>query len=248
MRVSLEAGWVLHTRPYRETSLLVEALSREHGRVGLVARGARGAKSRLRGVLQPLQPLMLSWVGRGELCTLTGAEPMGAPPVISATCLSHTFYLQELLLRLLQRNDPHPGLFDAYGQALHRLSDPSLSVESTLRVFENALLHELGYGLVLDRDVGEGNPIEAEQSYTYCLEHGPVLGVAEKPGVPVSGAALQALASGQLRERKHLSEIKQLMRATLSLYLGERPLKSRELFYSFGVQAPENATEEGPDG
>jgi len=248
MRVSLEAGWVLHTRPYRETSLLVEALSREHGRVGLVARGARGTKSRLRGVLQPLQPLMLSWVGRGELSTLTGAEPRGTPPVISATCLSHTFYLQELLLRLLHRNDPHPGVFDVYGQTLHSLSDPSLSAESTLRVFENALLHELGYGLVLDHDVGEGKPIEAEQSYTYCLEHGPVLGVAEEPGVPVSGAALQALASGQVRELGHLREIKQLMRATLSLYLGERPLKSRELFYDSGFRAPAKAAEEGPEG
>lgn len=244
MRVSLEAGWVLHTRPYRETSLLVEALTQEHGRVGLVARGARGAKSRLRGLLQPLQPLLLSWVGRGELCTLTGAEPRDMPPVIPATCLSYTFYLQELLLRLVHRSDPCPGLFGVYGQALENLSDASVPAECTLRVFEKALLQELGYGLVLDHDVGEGNPIKADQRYTYCLEHGPVLGVAEEPGVAVSGAALQAFASGRVREREHLREIKQLMRATLSLYLGERPLKSRELFYDVVARTGENAGDE----
>lgn len=248
MRASLEAGWILHTRPYRETSLLVEALTREHGRVGLVARGARGPTSRLRGLLQPLQPLLLSWVGRGELCTLTGAEPRGMSPVISANRLSHTFYMQELLLRLMQRNDPHPGLFDAYGRALGNLSSATVSAESTLRVFENALLHELGYGLVLDHEVGEGNPIKADQRYTYCLEHGPVLGVAEEAGVAVSGAALQALASGLVRERDHLREIKRLMRATLSLYLGERPLKSRELFYDAAARTGDNAGEEGPEG
>jgi len=228
--------------------MLVEAFTRGHGRIGLVARGARGAKSRLRGLLRALQPLMISWVGGGELYTLTGAEPQGIPPVIPATCLGHTFYLHELLLRLLHRNDPHPGLFDAYAEALYRLSDASSSTESTLRVFENVLLYELGYGLVLDHDVGEGHPIDAEQSYTYCLEHGPVLGVAEEPGIAVSGAALQALASGEVREREHLREIKQLMRATLSLYLGERPLKSRELFYDSGIRGPENEIEEGPKG
>ena len=248
MRVSLAAGWVLHTRPYRETSLLVEALTRDHGRVGLVARGARGPTSRVRGLLQPLQPLLLSWVGLGELCTLTGAEPRDMPPVIPATCLSHTFYLQELILRLLHRNDPHPGLFDVYGQALTNLSDASVPAESALRVFENALLHELGYGLVLDHEVGEGNPIKADQRYTYRLEHGPVCGVAEEPGIAVSGAALQALASGRVREREHLREIKQLMRATLSLYLGERPLKSRELFYDAVARTSDNAGDEGSGG
>jgi DNA repair protein RecO (recombination protein O) len=165
--------------------------------------------------------------------------------VIPVGYLGYTFYLQELLLRLLQRNDPHPGLFDAYAVALGRLADMSVSPESTLRVFESALLHELGYGLVLDHDVGEGNPIDEEQSYTYCLEHGPVCGVAEEPGIPVSGAALRALASGHLRERAHLREIKQLMRATLSLYLGERPLKSRELFYDSGTDRPQQPAEEG---
>lgn len=236
MRVSLHPGWVLHSRPYRETSLLVEALAREYGRVGLVARGARSARSKLRGMLQPFQPLLISWVGRGELCTLTGAEAAGVPPLMPSSSYRHAFYMQELLLRLLHRNDPHPGLFDAYGEALDALGESPGSEEPVLRVFENALLQELGYGLVLDHDVGDGSPIADDRVYTYHLEHGPMAGVAEESGIEVSGAALTALASGRVCKKRHLQEIKRLMRAALSLYLGDRPLKSRELFQD--VQDP----------
>ena len=121
-RVALAPAWVLHARPYRDTSLLLEALTDEHGRVGLVARGVRGPKGRWRGLLQPLQPLLLSWSGRGELGTVAGCEAAGPAVVLRGEALLSAWYLNEVLLRVLQRNDPQPAIFSVYGAALAALA------------------------------------------------------------------------------------------------------------------------------
>ncbi len=121
-RVSLQPAYVLHHRPYRDSSLLLEIFTPDHGRVGLVARGARSPKSRLYGVLQPFQPLLISWVGRGELATLSGAEANGPPQRLQGKSVISGFYINELLLRLLHRHDPHAALFDGYARTLPLLA------------------------------------------------------------------------------------------------------------------------------
>lgn len=224
-RVSLEPAWVLHHYPYRDSSLLLEVFTREYGRTGLVARGARAAKSRWRNQLQILQPLLLSWNMRGELGTLTGVDSRAVPPVYQGRQVLCACYLNELLLRLLRRHDPHPELFDAYEQAINMLSG---SEEQALRCFEKRLLQELGYGLLLDQEADDGAPVTAEALYEYRLERGPVrCRQAAGSGIFLHGASLLALQEEKLEGQRACREVKTLMRAALGLYLGERPLKTR---------------------
>jgi DNA repair protein RecO (recombination protein O) len=230
MHITLQPGYILHQRPYRDTSALLELWTRDHGRVGAVARGVRTARSRWRGLLQPFRPLLLSWSGRGELVTLTGAECEASAALLGGRAVLSGFYLNELLLRLLPRHDPHPVLFDRYGGTLEDLRRAA-SYERALRLFERSLLEELGYGLALDCDAETGDAIVPERLYRYELERGPV---AVPSGVHsalvVRGATLLGLARGELEEEGVLQEAKRLMRAALALYLGDRPLRSRELF------------------
>jgi len=245
-RVRLEGGWVLHRRPYRETSLLLEVLTAGRGRLSLVARGARRPRSAWQGPLQPFRPLLLSWTARGELGTLTGAEPAGPPLPLAGRALWCGLYLNELLVRLLHRHDPHPGLHRAYGEALHGLAAaagarPERGRERVLRLFELRLLRELGYGLLLDRDA-EGAPLAPEGRYAYDPARGPLpLGPGEpapRGTVPVDGALLLGLHRGRVADA-HLPAAKALLRAALGRCLGERPLRSRELFGALPGAAPE---------
>src|SRR6266699_5404611 len=144
-------AFILHGYPYRETSLLLETFTRAFGRVSMVARGARSPRSPLRGVLLAFQPLALSWFGKGELRTLARAEWVGGQPLLQGEALMCGFYLNELLLRLLPREDPHEALFDAYSEALARLS-AAQSFPAVLRSFEKRRLAELGYAPLLDRE------------------------------------------------------------------------------------------------
>ena len=164
LRVELEPGFVLHHRPFRDTSLLLEVLSMEHGRVGLVARGARGPRSRLKGLLQPFRPLLLSWQLRGELGTLTAAESaaVSAPPPSGGERLLGLYYLNELLLRLTARLDPHPGLYQGYAAAVAALADQA-ALAPELRRFEKRLLDVLGYGPELRFDA-TGWPVASKRS------------------------------------------------------------------------------------
>lgn len=231
-RVELARGYVLHRRPYRESSVLVEAFCAEQGRVGLVARGARRPGSRLRGILQPFQPVLLSWSGRGELGTLTGVEAERPLRALAGPALVSGFYLNELLLRLLARRDPHPALFDAYREALLRLAGER-AYEPVLRIFEKRLLDAIGYGLVLDREAETGRPIEPATLYRYRNEQGPVARApaqVEPGGVAVHGSTLVALEREELEDPRSLHEAKRLMRDVLGAYLGPKPLVSRTLF------------------
>jgi len=225
---TLQPAYLLHRRPYRETSLLIEVFSASAGRIALIAKGVRSGRKGQAALLQPFQPLLISWVLRGEVGTLTSVEPREPRVTLNGTALFSGFYLNELLMRLLARHDPHPELFDSYEMTLHHLMDPSRA-EWSLRLFERDLLDTLGYGLLLEQSA-EGQPIQPHIDYCYHLEHGPVVAGGQERCLRVSGAALQALATGEMPGEHERREAKRLMRAALGLYLGNKPLQSRELF------------------
>ncbi|WP_435103764.1 DNA repair protein RecO [Arhodomonas sp. AD133] len=226
---SLEPAYLLHRRAFRDTSLLIECFTRDHGRVGLVARGARRQRSSLPGVLQPFQPLNLSWRGRGELGTLHQAEIAGPPRLPRRTRLVSAFYANELLMRVLAREDPHPELFDHYTGLITALTMEAGAEAALLRLFERDLLASLGYGLQLTHDIA-GYPLERERLYRYDLDAGPrPLGAAEWAPLPVSGAVLLGIADGD-PEVAGSREARDLMRAALRPHIGDRPLRSRELY------------------
>ena len=229
MRVADEPAFVLHHHVYGETSLLLEILSRQHGRLGLIAKGARRPKSVLRATLIPFQLLAVNFSGRGELPTLSNAEPLAPAAPLAGEALYCGLYLNELLMRLLHRHDPHERLFQSYAKALQDLAK-NTNLESALRLFEKRLLDEIGYGLVLDHSVDNGLPVQAEAHYRYLPERGPVAAEISDDGVPVSGHCLLALAREQLDDESVRHEAKRLLRALLARQLGTRPVFSRRLF------------------
>ncbi len=229
-RVELEPAFVLHHRRYRETSLIIEAFGRDAGRLGLIAKGARRPKSAMRGLLQSFRPLLLSWSGSGELGLLTDAEPDGYVRPLAGKALFSGLYMNELLMRLMHRHDPHPELFHHYGSAIETLGHGQRS-EAVLRVFEKRMLESIGYGLVLDRDIDSGEPIRGEVAYRYQTDRGPTtLMTGDGDGVRVGGETLLSLARESLETEPVLDEAKQLMRVVLRRYLGDKPLATRRLF------------------
>lgn len=235
MRVAQEPAFILHHHNYAETSLLLEVLTRTHGRLGLIAKGARRPRSPLRATLIPFQPLAVAFSGRGDLPALSSAEPLASAAPLAGNMLFCGLYLNELLLRLLHRHDPHERLFDHYTDALERLAAGTDS-EPVLRVFEKRLLDEIGYGVVLDHDVADGSALQADREYRYLPERGPVAaGSTQDEGIAVQGKSLLALAAERLQEESVRRDAKRLMRALLARHLGNRPLISRELFRSWPV-------------
>ena len=229
-RIDQQPGFVLHSYPYRETSLIVEVFSRDHGRLGLVAKGARRPMSQLRGVLMAFQPLLIDWSGGGEMKTLVRAEWQGGQPLLGGQALLCAYYLNELLMRLLPREDPHPALYRAYGEALRALAAGE-GQEVILRRFELALLQELGYGLQLDADA-DGVPVRPEVRYAYIIERGAV--PLDEYGIDdasvVAGRVLLDMARGDFREPETLAGAKALMRRLIQHYLGGQVLQSRRVF------------------
>lgn len=227
MRTEPHPCYILHLRPYRETSLLAELLSSEHGRVSVVARGARRNGNRQRHLFRPLLRVHAGWHARGELGTLTAIEAAGRPESWPGEALIAALYLNELLVRLLHRHESHPELFTAYEQALAGLCERGTR-EAALRIFEKRLLQALGYGLVLDREADGGARIEDEREYYYVVESGP----RTEPGAGcrVSGATLNALHSESLRDATQLQQAKRLLRSIIGPHLGTRPLASRDLY------------------
>lgn len=228
-RQDAQPAFVLHSYPFRETSLVIEVFSQNFGRVGLVARGARRPRSTLRGLLMAFQPLLLSWAGKSELRTLHKAEWQGGIPQLRGTGLMCGFYLNELLLKFLAREDPHETLFGIYHQAILALAlqpDPA----AILRRFEIQLLRELGYALTLDREAGNGAPVQADKRYTYVAERGPVMidGHGDA-AMEVSGRTLLDLACDNFDNPATLGQSKLLMRFLLNHYLGNQELHTRQL-------------------
>jgi DNA repair protein RecO (recombination protein O) len=255
-RVSQQPAYVLHQRPYRDTSALVELFTPMHGRVGVVAKGVKRPKSPWRGLVQQFRPLLASWSGRGDLATLTGLEAQGQSLQLSAPLLASGFYLNELLMRLLQRHEAQVELFSYYDSCLRELAglvllDPQAAqepltqgLEAILRRFEGQMLETLGYGLILDHDVATGEAIQPAQDYFYQLERGPVAFTQDsnETGVRVSGTTLLAMNQGLYDERQTRREAKHLMRAVLAVYLGPKPLLSRQMLQGDGGSAAEKET------
>lgn len=238
-RHDAEPAFVLHSYPYRETSLIIEAFTRNWGRVALVARGARRPRSALRGVLLAFQPLLLSWGGKAELRTLHKAEWQGGLPQLRGRGLLCGFYLNELMLKLLARDDAHEALFETYHATLIALTNGGEHA-MTLRSFEQRLLKEAGYALTLDRDAISGESIVAEYSYRYLVERGPVrikhaaLHVAERGEgdenrLELSGQTLLDMARDNYASPATQQQSKALMRILINHCLGNQILNTRQL-------------------
>lgn len=233
IRVQLQPAFVLHRRAYRDTSLLLDIFTRDYGRLGVVAKGARQRNNADKGLLQPFNPVLIGCSGRGELLTLTGVERGAGHGILKAHALFAGLYMNELLSRLLHRGDPHEMLFDAYADSLENLAAVgSHSLEPILRQFELQLLLELGYGLSLTHEIISGNALSPAQTYYYDIERGPVAANhAPAEAQPrVSGRCLLALAAGEFGDAELWPEMKLLMRFVLTHHMNGRPVKSRELY------------------
>jgi DNA repair protein RecO (recombination protein O) len=227
-RINNEPGFILHTYPFKETSVVAEVFTRDHGRVALIARGARRPASALRGLMQPFTPLLLSWFGKSELKTLHAAEWLGGLVAPQGRALMCGFYLNELLLRLLARGDAHELLYDRYVATLDQLAGETADFERILRRFEKSLLSEIGYGATFDVDADSGAPIEPEARYVFQPERGALRSVGQ-PGCPVSGQTLLDLAADRFERQSTLAESKALMRTLINHTLGAKPLYTRQL-------------------
>jgi len=225
-----QRAFLLHTYAYRETSLIAELYSRESGRVAVIARGARRPRSALRGVLMAFQPLLIGWSGKSELKTLHKAEWQGGYAPLRGLSLICGFYLNELMLKLLPREDPHEQLFEAYATALAQLPGTG-DHAAVLRRFERVLLRELGYGLMLDREAGAGDPIRPDGLYRYVPDRGPVPAVESdgQSGVELSGQTLIDMSEDRYGDPRTVQQSKALMRALINHCLGAQTLHTRQL-------------------
>jgi DNA repair protein RecO (recombination protein O) len=228
MRVQQQAAFILHHRPFRDTSQILDVLSREHGKLALVARGSRGPKSRLRGVLRPFMPLSVSWVQRSDLGTLTGAELHGSPMRLHGDALLSGYYVNELLLHFLHRHDPQPEIFDIYVHAIESLAATD-DVAICLRIFEIELLRHLGYALNLEHEVDSHNPLQADVFYEYRFERGPVQVARSEGPLVFNGAILTAIAEQQFSDADVLRAANRLLREVIGFHLGGKELKSRKV-------------------
>ncbi|TDR04225.1 DNA repair protein RecO [Paraburkholderia silvatlantica] len=228
-RIAEQPAFVLHSYPYRETSLIIDVLSRDHGRVALVAKGAKRPHSALRGVLQTFQPLALAWTGKGEVRTLTGAEWVGGMLPLTGDALLCGFYVNELLVKFIAREDPHPELFRHYVVTLTRLAHDEPPVQ-VLRAFERVLLREAGYALALNRTVNR-KAVVAEGRYVFDPERGVREASDEWPSQwpRLSGQTLLDMEEDDYHRPQTVAQSKALMRFLLNTYLGGTPLATRQI-------------------
>lgn len=233
MRVENQLAFILHHYPYRDTSQILDLLTKDFGRLSVVSRGSLSARSKSKSVLQPFRLLNISWVGKGDMPTLINAELADVNPVLlDGSKLTSGFYLNELLMHFLHRHDVQEDIFQLYVNTVSRLSTDT-SLEIILRLFEKQLLSDLGLGLNLTHDADSGEPVKAGKQYIFYVEHGPVLAmsqdmVSQRP--LLSGESLLAFSRDELESEILRREIKLLMRHVLAFYLAGKPLKSRELF------------------
>jgi DNA repair protein RecO (recombination protein O) len=227
VKVEQQAAYLLHRRPYSETSLLLDIFSRDHGRLTLIAKGCRKKKTQAQGLFLPFKPLLVSWTGRGELPILTSIEHQGFLPLPDKTGINCGYYVNELLLKLLHRHDSHEALFDRYNNFFYSLAngdDPN----SVLRVFEKYLLQEIGFGLVLDHDVETGEIIHGHRDYQYIPQKGPVAS-SDAHIAKISGETLMALQTESFDSDKQKHEARSLTRALIDLQLNGKELRSRRV-------------------
>lgn len=240
-KVNLQSAFLLQSRAYRDTSALIEIVTPDHGRISLVARGVKSGNSKSRGMLQPFRRLLISWSGDKELKSLTTVEEDGVASCLKGDALVSAMYLNELLVRLLHRNEGHETLFSSYQNTLLEL-ERALNIPKTLRIFEKNLLQELGYGLMLEYDADSGEPIDENGEYTYQVESGPVgrsvpgnnssvYGsiAKENTGITIQGKSLLSLFREDLDDPRSLKECKKLLRYIINFYLDGVPIKSRDI-------------------
>jgi len=220
--VYLQPAFILHQRKFRETSLIIDVLTRDFGRVSLLAKGVRKARSKTAGLLQPFIPLTLSYFGKAELKTLTDVEIIQSAIELKGLTLYCGFYINELVAYFLHQYDPHPDVFTHYRECLSCLSDSS-KIEAALRVFELNLMDAVGYGLQLDYDYHNEKAVHPLTKYHFNVEQGPI----EAQDGHFSGKTLQALKSREFTDPQVLIEAKILMRTVIAVYLHGKPLKSR---------------------
>ncbi len=233
MRINQQPACVLHVRPWRETSLLLECLCRDFGRVGLVARGARSGRSRLaRALLEPFQDLEIDFGGRGELSTLTQAEPVSPPRALKGAALYSGLYLNELLVRMLARQDPHPGLLARYQAVLDALVE-GRDMAWPLRRFERDFLAMVGYALELSHEADSGEALDDATEYVYVPEHGPVPWHGQD-GVRLRGADLRAFAEDRRPADAVMPLLRQMMRDLIRWHCPGGELRSWSLVSSGG--------------
>lgn len=237
-RVQLTPGYLLHHRPWRDTSRILEVLTREHGRLTLFARAVRGPAARLAPVLQPFWPLLLSWSGRGEAPQLTHAERADDSGALPPASVMAAFYLNELLLKLTTRHDPLPALFDHYHATLARLRSRA-PLEPALRVFEMRLLELAGYGLELETEALSGVPLAADGYYQFRPSQGLVRAAAHDAGA-LAGASLLGLREERFAGTRALEDARRLLHAALAACLEGRPLATRVVARSMVRKAAES--------
>jgi len=228
-RVLLEPAYLLHQRDWRDSSRIVEFFARDHGRVALFAKGVRRPGSAYAALLQPFVPLLVSWSGSADGGTLTGAELAGSPVTVAPRCLMSAFYMNELVLKLMERVDPHPDVHEAYALSLAALADPAAE-QRALRLFEKRLLEALGLGLDYSHLAADGARVEPDRYYHVDPERG-VTGQAERPESPGAclGADLLALAGEELAGAASLATARRLLGAALAAALDGRELESRKV-------------------
>jgi len=242
VRIQLQHAYILHRRVYRDTSLIVELLSRDLGRISAVARGAR--RSRNNALLQPFQPMLCSWFGRGELYTLGNVEAADVYQKINGQYVLSGLYLNELLMRLLPKEEAVDTLYDYYAEAVSGLAQlsvvnstecesPDFREQKILRRFEKGLLEQLGYGLDFSLESETNKRVCLANRYAFIPSKGLI---KTSDSSAISGASLLALASDQLNSEQSLREAKRLLRTILDQYLGNRPLHSRELRHKYARQ------------
>ncbi len=234
MRVNQQPAYILHRYDYRETSLLLEVFSRDYGRVSLIAKGAKRQKRNLSAHITAFQPLLLDWGGKGEVGILYAADQVQPYTSLHGRLLYCGLYINELVIKLLQRHDPHERLYDVYAETIRTLQQTD-NFEAELRIFEKVLLVELGYGLVLDRDISDNSPIRSDVCYRYVFDKGPIRHETTnddclQQSIKIDGASLLALHANKLDDPQCLHEAKQLMRAALAVQLDGKQLACRKLF------------------
>ncbi len=236
MKVNLQPAYLLHTRPFSESSLLLDMFTKEHGRLMLLAKGARRSNSRLRGVLFPFKLLLISWAGKGSLPVLTAAEQSGFSADMSRMTFISGFYMNELLLYLLHRHDAHEALFEHYHHVIQQLGNED-TLLLTLRIFEKKLLQNIGFAVVLDRDAETGEAISTDRQYYYVLEKGPVCidsptqpdSQSREPMLIIHGNTLCALHKEKFQSNHELREARRLNSSLIDHQLHGRKLHSRRV-------------------
>lgn len=226
-RVQQQPAYLLHHRPFRDSSQIIEFLTRDFGKVAVVARGSRGPRSRLAGVLRSFLPLRISWVMRSDLGTLTGAEAAGPPAALKGDAVYSAWYLNELLLNFLHRHDPQGEIFELYAETIVSLDGQDAA--AALRRFEIELLGLLGYAMNLEHVAGSDQALDAAANYEYRVDEGPVAVAREEGPMVFKGGMLHDIAGHRFDDPAVLQAAGRLLRAVIAHHLGGRELRSRKV-------------------